>query len=184
MTKSSSDTLAAAVASKAQLSFKRSPQCTASWLSVIAEHPVTVERDVQTLIIPDSKISVFDIIDSKAGAPAGVTLTGPITTLFTDSPFTYSHDKYDACCGVCSVGFAAVNVKYWPVSSSVTDCLRSIDPYYSTFTDGFNPGQFDTRPASNTRNIPIPYPTLAPRTLISMNNASRLSYAVGSDGFI
>lgn len=179
---SSSDTYLEA---SAPLSFRRSPQCTASWLSVLAAHPITTETMVQTLRISDSKTSFFNIIDPKAGATAGVTLTGPMTTLFTNSPFTYSHGKYDACCGHCSLFFVKVEVKYWPTSSSVTDCLQSIDPYWSTYTNtnGNFWEKYDTRPASNTGNISIPYPSLAPRALTSMNNASMLSYMVDSDGF-
>lgn len=178
---SSSDASPKAVSS-AQLSFKRSPQCTASRLSVLADQPVTTETKVQTLIVSESNTRFFHIIDPKAGATAGVTLTGPITTLFTDSPMTYSQDTDGDCCGRCSIFFAAVEVKYWPASSSVTDCLQSIDPFYSTNTNTNNPGKYDTRPASNTGNIPIAYPSLAPRVPTPTNNASLLRYMVDSDG--
>jgi hypothetical protein len=164
------------------VSFGRSPQCTASYSSYLANGgAVTTEYDVQTLIVSGSSVSVFDIYDPSAGITAGITLIGPTTSLFTDSPIVWTKNIVDGCCGVCTVYFEQVEVSYWPVASANTACLQSIDPFYKTYTAADpNP---DSRPASNTANIPIPFPTITARAVAPLSNATQASYTVGPDGF-
>ena len=154
--------------------FAQSPECTASWLSRLAEGGgVTTDIEVQTLIISESSVSVFQFVgvDINGVSHDGITLTGPTTSLVTAAPMVGTLGKYDGCCGQCSIYVHSVDVFYWPEASSNTACLKSISPYFST-NQVFAPE--DTRIATNARPITA-------RAEVPMDGSR--SYIVDSDGF-
>ena len=88
------------------------------------------------------------------------------STSSPSSPRTPNATSTATCSSLaCQLGIGYVNVFYWPVSSSNTDCLKSIA---TTYLDRREYNASETRPASTIGNA---------------QNGSIQTY-VNSDGFI
>ena len=145
----------------------RGPQCTASWISYLANNgSVSTIFQQWPFTIPASSVLTF----------GDTLITGPTTYTATEIASTATYNQYDACCGRCSIIFQSVDVYYWPVPTPNTECLASIDTRYDyvTVTSFLNAVPDTTRSASNTANLltlraEIPDPAMQ-------------SYAIGPGG--
>ena len=166
------------------ISFGRSPQCTASWQSVLLQiHSVTTETDVETLVVSGTSVTVFDIFDPGAGVTAGLTLTGPTTTLFTALTQTFGLDDSNGCCGQCFIAFAEVQVRYFPVPGSNTACLSNISPTQNGVDQIARQASATTEAAESSGSSTAAYNTITDLAITPTGNISGQSYAVGPDGF-
>lgn len=167
----------AALAKSARISFGRSPQCTVSWDSYIKKLGGSYVTKITTVQAETALTTGMDgfFIPYVGDITTRITKTGvfQVTATLTETVYGYN----DPCCGHCSIYYESVNVRYWPVASSNTDCVGN-SSYYGT---NFNLKRSPMTEGPNS--YPPRHQHLAPRGASPVHNVSHAGYDIGPDGF-
>ena len=113
----------------------------------------TLDRQLYTFTVPAGTAYTATVRPEKYNSRV-LTITGPTTSVYTESNQAAQDGPVQACCGGCEITAWYVDIKFWPQSGADTRCLTMPTPVK---TRGGIP--WPTRVPDNAANIPIAYPT-------------------------